>query len=613
MRTPDIIRLNVEYLEDRLAPAVADLTASEQYFLELINRGRANPALEAQRLGIDLNEGLAPGTLPGSAVQPLASNDLLQYSADGHIGYLRSIQRLTHSGPDGSTSGQRATRAGYTWRGVGENLAYNAHIAGYPTETVDTLYRQLFVDAGVAGRGHRITMLEPRYQELGVALSTVPMSWGTAEFVVQEFGTRGTGRMITGVTYTDSVLADSFYTIGEGIAGVTVTAISGTGQSYTTTSTSSGGYSLEVPAGSYSVVFATPDGRTGAQSVSVGDTNVKVDFVPGQGAVPPPEPEVTATSPLKVAVAVGAPAGGSGAVRVLQPQNGQHAWTVNGAVPQGIGARVAIADVNNDGYDDLIVGTGPGVASKVRIFSGATRTELYTITPFEASFLGGVYVAAGDITGDGRADVIVTPDEGGGPRVRAFSGQGMASIADFYGIDDPNFRGGARAAVGDINRDGHADVVVAAGFMGGPRIAGFSGQALTQGRTERLFADFYAFEQTLRNGVFVTLGDVNGDGYADLVAGGGPGGGPRVSILSGRDLLANRSTSIASFFGGDPDSRDGVRLTAKDLDNDGRADVIVGVGSRATAYAGRTLSPTAAPGVVFDVNAFPGFNGVFVG
>ena len=50
-------------------------SAAEQYFLELINRARANPAAEAARLGISLNEGLAGGTITASAKPPLAFNE----------------------------------------------------------------------------------------------------------------------------------------------------------------------------------------------------------------------------------------------------------------------------------------------------------------------------------------------------------------------------------------------------------------------------------------------------------------------------------------------------------------------------------------------------------
>src|SRR5205807_9454614 len=105
----------------------------------------------------------------------------------------------------------------------------------------------------------------------------------------------------------------------------------------------------------------------------------------------------------------------------------------------------------------------------------------------------------------------VTPDQGGGGRVRVYSGRTLETLADFFGIEDPNFRGGARPAVGDVNGDGVPDLIVAAGFGGGPRVAIFDGADLAPGRTPRkLVGDFFVFENTLRNGTYVAVGDVNG-------------------------------------------------------------------------------------------------------
>src|SRR5207248_10727855 len=131
-------------------------------------------------------------------------------------------------------------------------------------------------------------------------------------------------------------------------------------------------------------------------------------------------------------------------------------------------------------------------------------------------------------------------------------GNGFTVLADVWGIDDPDFRGGARPAVGDVNGDGVGDLVVAAGFGGGPRVAGYSGPSVRFDRTPvKLFPDFYAFEPGLRNGVFVAAGDVDGDGRADVVVGGGPGGGPRVTVLSGRTMADGRLTPLSNFFAGD--------------------------------------------------------------
>ncbi len=169
----------------------------------------------------------------------------------------------------------------------------------------------------------------------------------------------------------------------------------------------------------------------------------------------------------------------------------------------------------------------------------------------------------------------------------------------------------------DLNGDGVGDLVVAAGFGGGPRVAGYDGRTLGAASPVKLFADFLAFEADLRNGAFVTAGDHDGDGFADLVAGSGPGGGPRVTAFSGKSLLANRQLPLANFFAGDANSRGGIRVAVKNLDGDARADIVVGsgsgAGSRVTAYAGKAVG-AGTPAELFALDAVAGFaGGVFVG
>ena len=281
------------------------------------------------------------------------------------------------------------------------------------------------------------------------------------------------------------------------------------------------------------------------------------------------------------------------------------------------GVRVASGDFNRDGVADLVVGTGPGGPTRVRVLDGKTRLELFAISPFEAAFTGGVFVAAGDLNGDGAAELIITPDEGGGPRVRVFNGVGFGQLADFFGIDDPAFRGGVRAAAADVTGDGAADLMVAAGFGGGPRLAIFNGKSLAPGLTPtKPVSDFFVFEQSLRNGVYVTGGDLDGDGFAEVVAGAGPGGGPHVLALSGKDLMAGTQVTRANFFAGDTASRAGVRVAARDLDGDNRSDLVVGggTGNRVFTYAGKSVSAQGTPSELYAVDAFPGsLGGVFVG
>ena len=284
------------------------------------------------------------------------------------------------------------------------------------------------------------------------------------------------------------------------------------------------------------------------------------------------------------------------------------------------GTRVAVADVNQDGIDDIIAGTGPGMRTTVRAYSGRDNSVLFEINPFEESFTGGVFVAVGDVTGDGFAELIVTPDVGGGPRVRVYNTAsfnpaantvGPQVLADFFGIEDEAFRGGARAAVGDVNNDGIGDLVVAAGSGGGPRIAVYDGAMMTQtGTPTKLFNDFFVFEDTLRNGVYPAVGDINGDGFAEVIAGAGPSGGPRVYALDGKSLMTSTQLPVADFFAGNPDDRGGVRVAMKDLQGDNRADIVTGLGNSSTVTAYSGFDPTME---LLSFDPIPNSSGVFVG
>ena len=341
-------------------------------------------------------------------------------------------------------------------------------------------------------------------------------------------------------------------------------------------------------------------------------------------------------------LAVGGSTDGRAAVFTQTFATGQYGTTAAATVAAfgttAVNARTAEADVNGDRVPDAILVTGPGTPILFAVVSGVDNTTLLipATAPFAGSegFTGGGFVSAADIDNDGRAEVVVSPDQGGGPRVTVFSlpptGTAPTVRANFLGItDDPTFRGGARTGVGDVNGDGFADVAVAAGFLGGPRVAIFNGATLF-GTPAKLVGDFFAFPGEdavrLRNGAFVAVGDVSGDGNADLIFGGGPGGAPRVFILSGALVAANNvagayAAPVANFFvAGNSSDRGGVRLAAKDADGDNRADVAAGSGAgsaaRVRVYLGRNFTTANEPTTFQDLPPFGGAalaDGVYVG
>jgi len=331
---------------------------------------------------------------------------------------------------------------------------------------------------------------------------------------------------------------------------------------------------------------------------------------------PPPPPPSPLLDPAKV-YAVGTGEGVIGSVTVYNPNANPLTIRPYDAAYSG-GIRVAVARF--PGGPQVITAPGAQRFPDVRLFNATTGQQVNAVIPFERSFIGGVNIAVGDLTGDGYDDYVLSPDQGGGPRVQIRDGNSGQIIADFLGIDDPAFRGGARAAIGDVNGDGRPDLLVAAGFGGGPRVALFDGHSIAPDRTPtRLVADFFVFENGLRNGVFLASGDVDGDRKAEIVAGAGPGGAPRISIFSGSELIANNFLKpVSDFFAGNPNSRGGVRVTTKIIDGDSKADLVVGAGvgdgSSVTTYSSKSLVSSAQPAPLDSFDAMPGFTGgVFVG
>jgi hypothetical protein len=233
------------------------------------------------------------------------------------------------------------------------------------------------------------------------------------------------------------------------------------------------------------------------------------------------------------------------------------------------GVRVAVGDVNGDGFIDVI--TAPaGSFSHVKVIDGTRLGEqrgslLMSFNAFPSNVRTGIFVAAGDVNGDGRADIIVAPDAGAPPVVRVFDGKTSALIASFpaYG---PSFKGGVSVAAGDVNGDGRDDIITGAGGANG-HVKAFNGASGAEIRSFQAFPGF-------TGGIYVAAGDVNYDGRADVIVGAGSGApGGHVKVFDGRT-----GQELASFFAFDPNFQGGVRVAARDVDGDKIIDIIVGAG-----------------------------------
>ncbi|NDH07242.1 hypothetical protein EBX93_15210 [bacterium] len=196
------------------------------------------------------------------------------------------------------------------------------------------------------------------------------------------------------------------------------------------------------------------------------------------------------------------------------------------------------------------------------------QTIIKDIMVYSPNFTGGVVTALGDVNHDGVIDLIAGPGPGGGPNIKVISGTDFSTVLYNFFAFESTFSGGVTVASADIDGDLYADILVGAGPGGGPRIKVFSGKNLT------VLRDFFAFEPTFSGGVTIATGLINSDLQVDILVGAGPGGGPRLKVFDGASLGV-----VMDFFVYDAAFRGGINVAAGNLYGGPSDQIIVGAGA----------------------------------
>lgn len=216
---------------------------------------------------------------------------------------------------------------------------------------------------------------------------------------------------------------------------------------------------------------------------------------------PPVTGPATRVIPAGVNVfAAGADASGGPDVKVFNAGNGPARFNFFPYDANFTGdVRAATGDVNADGIPDLVCAAGPGGGPNVTVFSGAEGSRLHSFFAYRQNFTAGIYAAAGDANGDGKADIITDAGAGGGPNVSVFDLANNVELLSFFAFDSA-FTGGVRVAAVDRNGDGKADIVAAPGHGGGPEVSSFSG--IDGSRIDQ----FFAYDPRFSGGLYLAGG-----------------------------------------------------------------------------------------------------------
>ena len=185
---------------------------------------------------------------------------------------------------------------------------------------------------------------------------------------------------------------------------------------------------------------------------------------------------------------------------------------------QAGGFRVDIGDVDADAASEVIVAAGPGAPPIVNILVPGSNA-MTSFLAFDPAFRGGVWVATGDLNGDGKHEIITSQESGGG-QIKAFGvvGGQVQELGSGFPYPPP-YTGGVRVAAGDVDGDGRADIVTVPRYPDGFLARALRALCLNGPPGATPIGEVNVFDQSITGEMFVDIGAAGGRPFIMVTSG----------------------------------------------------------------------------------------------
>lgn len=222
------------------------------------------------------------------------------------------------------------------------------------------------------------------------------------------------------------------------------------------------------------------------------------------------------------------------------------------------GDMIMRKDVNSDGEYDVIIISG----NKLSVIRSDGQ-PYFSVFPYTANYTGDIRLAVGDLEGDGQAEIIVAPSNGFREPIKFFNLAGDRLGGDWFPFGT-KYAGGYSIATGSLDADRPYRIVVGSGNEQEPTVAIFTNKLKKE-------SSFFAFEKKFRGGLRLAFGDVNKDGTSEIVVAPASQKKPLIRIFDPKGKLLQKEFSAFTSFG----AADVDLVQISDVDFDGVKDILV--------------------------------------